>query len=208
MTPSPRLALVALLFASLSGCSAISNLSQATEPLNAYELQAPQIEPSSRAKLGNLYVELPISTGALDTDRIAVKPNPLLVQYLPSTRWVDRATEHFQLLLVRTLSETGRFGFVTGDTSGPTPDFVLLTDLTAFQAEIQTGPDGSETTRAVVRAKMTLLTDIDRAVIATRTIESAVPAQDSEPPAILAAMDAAAGNALREAADWAVGALR
>lgn len=209
MTLLPRLALPFILLAALTGCEAISNIQEAAEPLDAYELRSPALQSSApRADLGNVYVELPSATGALDTDRIAVKPDPLLVQYLPGVRWVNRGTEHFRLLLVRTLADTGRFGFVSGNTSGPTPDYVLLSDLIDFQVEVVPGADGQTENRAAVRARMTLLSDVDRQVIATRTFESTVASPSAEPPVIMVAFDRATEAILREAADWAVAALR
>ncbi len=208
MTLLPRLALPFILLAALAGCEAISNIQQAGAQLEAFELRSPALQSSARADLGSVYVELPSATGALDTDRIAVKPDPLRVQYLPGVRWVNPAPDHFQLLLVRTLAQTGRFGFVSGSTAGPIPDYVLLTDLIDFQVEVAPGTDGQPEDSVAVRARLTLLSDVDREVIATRTFESIVATPTAEPPIVLVAFDRATEAILRDAAAWAVAALR
>ena len=73
--------------------------------------------------------------------------------------------------MVRSLAGTGRFGFVGGQTTGPLPDYIILTDLEAFQAEV--APAGaSRPLSVVVRATLTVLSDIDRRVVAVAQLRA------------------------------------
>ena len=82
-----RLLAILLLPLALSGCSALSALSDATTVLDVYELQAPDAVPQGGARSLDVIVELPTTTGALDTDRVMVKPSQLQAQYLDDARY-------------------------------------------------------------------------------------------------------------------------
>ena len=138
---------------------------------------------------------------AISTDRILIKPGALRVAYLPDGRWVDPAPEHVQSLLVRSLAGTGRFGFVGGESSGPLPDYVLISDLEAFQAEL--APAGATPpVTVVVRLTVTILRDLDRRVVATQSFEGRAGAAGDDAPTVVTAFDAAMGQVLRDATSW------
>ena len=139
---------------------------------------------------------MPTATGALTSDRIVIKPTPLQVQALPNARWVNEATEHVQLLLVRSLAGSGRFALVTGAGSGPSPDYVLLTDLQAFQAEVT--PDQ---VTVVIRTTMTLLSDIDGTIISSRSFANTATVPDTTTE-IVAAFDQAMTQQLGDVVGW------
>lgn len=190
----PVLALLAA--AALSGCSALGSLQTAATPLDTYELR-PLPAAAGRAGRARLEVATPTATEALAGDRIVVKPTPLEIASLPGARWVDPATEHVQLLLVRSLANTGRFALVTGSGAGPAADMVLLTDLAAFQVEMA---EGRDTVR--ISMAMTLLNDAEDRVIASRVFTSTAPVADMAPAAVTAAFDAAMTHELGEITAW------
>lgn len=201
-TRAARAALLALAPAVLAGCAAISSLDSASRTLEAYELSAPAGEVAGTRTARTLLVELPTASGGLGTDRIMVKPNPIQVQYLSGARWIEPAPALVQALLVRSIANTGRVGFVSGQASGPIPDFVLLTDLQAFQAEVP--PGGQPPVVVVTRIALTLLRDIDQRVVATRVLEQRVPAASADPSDVVRAFDTAMHALLTEATRWSI----
>lgn len=186
--------------AATAGCSALSSLESSSRPLDTYELSAlPAGTVAAARSRRTLEVAVPMATGALTSDRIVIKPTPLRIEALPDARWVNEATEHVQLLLVRSLAGTGRFGLVTSAGSGPRPDYVLMTDLQAFQAEVT--PDGA---RVVIGMTLTLLSDVDGRVISSRSFFNSVPVPDTTTAVVVAAFDQAMTQQLQDVAGWLV----
>ena len=195
-----RTAAVGLAVLGLAGCSALSSIQSASKPLNTYELTplAAGVVPAPRTRR-HLEVALPASTGALTSDQIVIKPSPLQIQSLPEARWVNEAAEHVQWLLVRSLANSGRFALVTSAGDGPSPDYVLLTDLEAFQAEAV-----GEAFAVVVRATLTLLSGSDGSVMSSRTFEHSVGIADATTDQVIAGFDAAMTQHLKEVVTWLV----
>lgn len=194
-----RLAALGMMVSGLAGCSALSSLGAASRPLDTFEL-TPLAAQSTRAGGGRRQLEVvtPTATGALTSDRIVVKPSPLRVEALPNARWVNEATELVQLLLVRSLANTGRFGLVTRGGAAAVPDYILLTDLEAFQAEI--GSEGGDA--VVVRTRLSLLRGSDDAVLATRSFANTVALPGTETEQVVAGFDRAMTAQLRDVTDW------
>src|SRR6056297_1352115 len=121
----------------LGGCAAITSISDATRPLDAYELRAPSDPPGVQGSLQrHLVIETPVASGAIDTDRIMIRPGPFQTAYLPGVRWVDTAPVMMQTILVRSLSDTGALRFVGRRSLGGQADYMLMSELTDFQAEL------------------------------------------------------------------------
>ncbi|MBU2959390.1 membrane integrity-associated transporter subunit PqiC [Citreicella sp. C3M06] len=193
-----RRAVLTLGLATLAGCSALSSIDSASKPLNTYELSPlPAVSGTVRRGRASIEVAMPTTTGALSSDRIVIKPTPREIQTLPDARWVDDAAAHVQLLLVRSLANSGRFSLVTSAGVGPTPDYVLMSDLQAFQAEVS----GDEV-KVVIQSTLTLLRDSDGAILASRSFSSAVPVADTSAARIVEAFDMAMTAQLTEMVDW------
>ena len=150
----------------------------------------------------HLQLEPVTASGALRTDRILIKPSALQVEYLPDVRWVDEAQaypEHVQLLLARSLTNTGRFALVSTERAVPDADLYMLTDLQALQAEVD---PATEAVRVVVRLKLTLVDEEERRIIAARTFEQVAPAAEPTAAALVPVFDQATLRLLRDVADW------
>ena len=124
------------------------------------------------------------------------------MEYLPDARWVDALPTHFQNLLVRSISNTGGIAFVTSDVTAPLPDFVVMTEILDFQAELAANSDLPARVR--VRVKLTLVRDSDRRILASRTFEASQTAADTDTPTLILAFDTATRQVLSEAALWTV----
>lgn len=204
MTLFPKALLVAATLG-LAGCSAISSLTDVTTPLQAYQLRAPTELPEARGRLGReLAIEAPTTGGALDTDRIMIRPDPLQAQYLPDARWTDTAPVMLQSLMVRTFEDTNTLRYVGRRPLGGSGDYVLVSELTDFQAEL--GPDG-ETVTTRVRLVARLVRESDSSILGSRTITTAAAAASSDTADVIDSFDRATSGALRDLVGWALGAM-
>ena len=185
---------------SLGGCSAISSLNAATEPLDTFDLR-----PASGSKAGGrrsrtLLIARPQASAALATDRILIKPDPAAVTYLPDARWSDELPAVFQSLLIRSISDTGRIAYVGRTDAGPVPDKALLVRIDAF--EVNALADG--TFQAQVDVDLTLINDKDQRVVASRRFSQSGTRLDDSPKAIVAMFQNVLDTLLPTMADWAI----
>lgn len=203
LQPSVRAAVALLAAAVLSGCSTLASLDSAARPLDTFELAAVSAAGASLSSSGRtIFVDMPTASGALSTDRIVVKPSPRAVTFLPDARWVDPAPLHIQQLVTRSLTNSGRLGFVTTRAVGPLADYTLITDIEAFQAEI--GPARGPSVSVRVRMTASLLRDADGRLAATRRFERRVAVATEDSAAIIAAFDVATTGVLQEITSWTV----
>lgn len=207
MTRSKPLRRTALLLALglLSGCGALSALSDATTPLDVYELRAPTAVPTARTALPvQVTVELPTTGGALVTDRIMIRPDRLQAQYLPEVRWSEETPEMVQTLMVRALENTNALSYVARRPLGPGGDIAIMTEVTDFQAEAP-DPDGPVT--VVLRMTSRLVRESDISIRATRTFSATAQAPTSETADVVAAFDRASNELFTDFAIWAASSL-
>jgi cholesterol transport system auxiliary component len=183
-------------------CSAISALDSASEPLEVYELRAPNVASTVRRSTIELVVEEPMASGAVAVERIMIQPGPLQAQYLPGVRWADTAPTMLQTLLVRSLTETGALGSVGRRPVGTRADFAILSELTDFQAQTMNGNRGAE---IVVRVSFRIVRERDARVIATRTFERRELAEDTRVDTIVPAFDRATSQLIADAVPWILG---
>ncbi len=181
----------------LAGCSA---LTKAAVPLDAYTLTPLVFEARAQTSARHLVVELPTASGALATDRILILPNPLQAEYLPLARWVDPAPVLVQNLLVASLQGTEAFRRVGRDGAGLTPDFVLLVELAAFQAEAPV--PGVSATQVRVGLTATLVREEDGRLIAARRFDHTAMAPSAATLDLVTAFDVATRVMLTGVVDW------
>lgn len=190
--------LAVLVAAALSGCAAIGSLNTAAAALDAFELRAPADVPVARSQQGiDFIVEVPSASGAIDTDRILVRPTATQVAYLPDARWTAAAPVMLQSALVETFLRSNAFRYVGRRPLGVSGDVALVSDLVDFGAEVR--GDG-----AVIEVTLVarLVREEDAAITATRTFTRSVPVPDTRSATILAGYEAATGALLSDVAAW------
>lgn len=191
-----------LVAALLSGCAAISSLNSSATALDAFEMRAPAGLPVARSPQAiDFIVEVPSASGAIDTDRILVRPTPVQVAYLPDARWTAAAPVMLQSALVETFLRTGAFRYVGRRPLGVSGDVALVTDLVDFGAVVQ--GDG-----AVVQVTLVarLVREEDAAITATRSFSRSVPIPDTRSATIIAGYEAATSALLTDVAGWVLAA--
>lgn len=184
----------------LSGCGALSSLSNAGRELDAFTLSPAR--GTGEAPSGNLHliVELPTSTGAIGTDRILIKPVPYQAQYLPDGRWIEAAPILVQNLLVASFQNIGGFRLVGRTGAGLMPDYTLMTELQEFQAE----PAGAEAAGFTLKVTLlaTLIRESDRRIVASRRIAASNTVPSDETASLVAGFDRIMQNVLTETVLW------
>lgn len=191
-----RAALGAVALSLLSGCAAL--LGGVAAPLDAFELRAPPVAQAARATGRSLVIELPEASGALNTDRIMIRPNPLQAQYLPGARWTEAAPVMVQTMLLRAFQDSSALRYVGRRPLGGLGDVVLVSDLTDLQAEI--GADGA----AVARMRLTarFVRESDAEVLSTRNFEAVVPLASLETIDVVHGLDIASNAVIRDMVAW------
>lgn len=197
-----RAAMLVLVTLTFGGCAALSSLNDAGTPLDAYDLRAPADLPTVQGSLRrDLVIETPTTGGALDTDRIMIRPGPLQAQYLPGSRWTDTAPVMLQSLMLRAFEDTNALRYVGRRPLSGSPDYVLVSELTDFQAVVGAGGD-SVTTQ--VRLVVRLVRDSDGSIVGSRTIQQTAVAASTETLAVVESFNLATAAALRELTGWAL----
>ncbi len=184
----------------LMGCNAISALNSASQPLDTYDLSPAAGSTGGRRSGRTLLVARPEASAAIATDRIMVKPDAASITYLPDARWTDELPAVFQSLLVRSISGTGRLGYVGNSEGGPVPDTALLVRMDAFEVQVV----GEGAFVVMVDVALTLLNDKSQRVIGTRSFAQTASAVDDSPLAIVAAFQGLLDQMLPAMADWVV----
>lgn len=197
---APRAALLLLLL--IPGCGAISAISDAGQPLDAYEIRpAPLPFTANRSLPRDVVVEEPVARGAIDTDRILIRPSPLQAQYLPGARWADTAPQLMQTLILRSLEDSGALRYAGRRPLGSAGDIALVTELTDFQADLN--PDGNSGT-VRIRLSARMVREMDSSIQASRIFDTSAQLASTETLDVVAAFDAAAARLLPELSAWVV----
>lgn len=145
----------------------------------------------------SLAVSRPNAIPSIDTTRIAVKRTGVEVESFADARWVDRPAAMLQPLLIQSFRGSGAIAVVGDDRAAFRPDFVLATDITAFQAI-----EGEGQMAARVAIASSLLQMPKREVVGTTEIGRTVEASGSELTAITAAFDDALGKVMKRIVEW------
>lgn len=197
--------LCGLLVITVSGCGALGAVDEAAAPLDAFTLGAIDGADVAGTDL-HIVVEMTESAGALATDRILIKPNPIQAQYLPAGRWTDPAPVLMQTLLITSLQNSGGFLRVGRNGAGLLPDYTVLSDLQDFQAEA--AADGSLTWSVTVRLSLSIVRESDRRIIGTRQFTASAPAATDDTAALVNAFHTAVSEILGDGVAWVLGQTR
>ncbi len=147
-----------------------------------------------------LVVEVPVAAESLNTHRIALRHDPLSLEYYRDVRWTERAPVMVQTLLIESFENTGKIVAVARKATDLRADYVLKTDLREFQAEY----DGADPPFAHVRVNAKLVKLPQRTIIASHTAERRLRAKGNDMRQIVYAFDGALGGTLKTIVEWAL----
>ena len=188
----------------LPGCAAIGALGDAAAPLDTYDLRVDPglVARAARPLARSVIIEEPEVAGALDTDRIMIRPSPRAAQYLPGIRWAEAPGPLWQGLIVRALEDSAGVRFAGRRPVGPGGDFALIGVLSDFQAELG-GPDGEgEGVTVHIRYSARLVRESDAAIIAARVFETRTPAPATDALPLVEAFNTAAEALIPAVSRW------
>lgn len=200
MSISRRTLLSLSAMAGLSGCGAVSAVSRASDPLDTYTLSPLAPAQPRRGGTRHLVVDMPTSGGELSTDRVLIKISPLQAAYLPDARWSEPTPPMVQTLLVNSLLNRGGFRLVSRVGAGLMPDYTLMCEIQAFQAEL-TGPNLASA-QIHVAMQLTLIREADRKIAGTRRFATTASVASDSTAALIAGIDAAMQSVMSDAVRW------
>lgn len=145
----------------------------------------------------SLMVERPNALRSIDTPRIA-RTSGVEIQYYAGATWVDRPSVMIEPLIVQSFRSSEAIDVVVDRRANIRPDFLLQTDLGAFEAtEAASGPPDVR-----VAMSATLIRMPRREVVGTTHIARTVTAQARNLEAIAVAFDDALGEVLKRLVEW------
>lgn len=196
----PLLALALTGFA-LAGCGALGG-----PPPQVFALSPKSTFASDLPDIGErrqLVVEQPESAGGLNTNRIAVKPQPLQLDYYAGARWTERAPLMVQTLLLESFENTGKIISVGREAIGLRPDFVLRGDLREFQAQYFSSGGGTvDVPHILVQFNAKLIEQPQERIFDSQNFESCVQAASGSIEDVVEAFDTALGNVMKDSVQW------
>ena len=149
-----------------------------------------------QAAAPTLQVLRPLAAPGLDTAEIALTRDGQRLDYYAASRWPAPLPELVQSLAVEALRASGKFRSVQPDSGAFAADLVLQIEIRRCQAVYPAG--GPPTVQVQLLA--TLGRRSERAILATATADSTVPAAENRMQPVVAAFQSAVGAALRDLA--------
>jgi cholesterol transport system auxiliary component len=181
----------------LGGCAGgLGGLAGKAAP-TAYDLDAAHNFPRhGRAARGQLAIAEPVALAAYDSEKIVVRPAPDHAAQLGDAQWQDRLPKLMQARILQSFENASRLRAVGRPGDKIAADFLLMTEVRAFEISVA---DGS----AVVEVAAKIVRERTGRIIAARVFRASVPAAASEGAAAIAALNEAFGKMTRELVLWA-----
>lgn len=159
-------------------------------PKNTFDDKIPRVD-------WQLIVETPVAAASLNTNRIAVRRDPMTLEYFDRAVWTDVAPRLVQTLLIESFENTNRIVAVGRESIGLRSDYVLKTELREFQAELMSGNPVAH-----VRLIAKLVKMPQRTIVAWTSEDHSVAAESGRMADIIIAYDKALGRTLKRIVTW------
>lgn len=199
MTMQPILRSAAMLAcaALVSACSLLS-----PKPKDSPTIFAPDPRVTLDAttpRVGwQLSLTRPVSSGMIDSQRIAVRPVPGEMQVYKGAAWAKRPTDMLEDAVLRALEDSGRIPAVARQGSGVSADYKLVMEVRRFESDYA----GNALPSAVIEVNAKLLHSQDQDIVKARTFTHSRAASGTGVDAVVAAFDVALADTTREIATW------
>lgn len=188
------IAMLAASLVALAGCVRLP----AREPVQLFgpELGAPTLGEAPDVRW-QLVVARPLSDPALDSPRIAVRPQPGELQSYRGARWTAPAPDVVETALLRAFQDSGRIVAVGRAGDALRADYLLQMDLRAFETVL-----GNGAPQAHVAVYATLLHAGSRQVVAGALFEHRTAASGDDIAEVVAAFGASLGAVVPDLVSW------
>ncbi|WP_297801120.1 ABC-type transport auxiliary lipoprotein family protein [Arenimonas sp. GDDSR-1] len=168
----------------LAGCI---SLIKEPDPIAVYALRPQAVDAASLPEVNwSLTVIRPNSVAFLDSNRIAVRPEPNVLQVYKGANWSESLPDLVQANLVQALENSGRIKSVSRQNSGVPAEVAMLVDIRQFESVYAPGariPD------AVIQMHVKVLEYPSNRVIAAQTFNAAIPAASKDIPDVVLAFE-------------------
>ncbi len=149
-----------------------------------------------------LMIEPPGATSGLNTARIALRPDPMSLDYFAGAQWVEVVPIMVQVLLLESFDASGVFDVLSPESTGLRPDFVLRVFIREFQAEYDQGL--RQPPLVNVHLQVRLLRMPRRESLETFSASETVRAASTPLDRVIVAFDNALGRVQRRIVEWTV----
>lgn len=182
----------------LSGC--FSLFPDTGHPAKLYVLTPKSTFPESLTAVDwQLGIETPYATAALDTARVAVLKDGLVLDYFSDVNWESRAPQMVQNLLIESFDNTGVIVGVGRTSTGLRPDFILKSDLREFQANYF---KDTETPKVRVHLGVKVIKMPERKIVAAHHFDVWKDCESTKFVDIVRAFDSALGKVQKDIVIW------
>lgn len=185
-----------------------SGFRSAAAPAQIYVLRP---APSAATQAGNaspiaasLRIVRPEPGPGLDSDRIVLVRSDRRMNFYAASRWPSDLPEMVEALIVGAFREGGAWAAVHDSRSPFQADYFLETSIRNFEAD----DTGGASPEVRVRIDCAIGRTLDRAVVATFTVEGTATAAANRMSDVVAAFERAAGAALAQLTERAAAAVR
>jgi cholesterol transport system auxiliary component len=187
----------AALAAALTGC--VPGLPGQGPPPRTFRVTPKYtFEPDLPEVRWSLAIAEPTAERTLDTNRVAVLTDGINVDYVALAFWVDRAPAMVQLLLVQSFRNSDRIAQVGTNRDRLRPNFLLASDLRAFQ--LNRGGGDPDTVR--VRLDVQLLRMPERDPVGRESFAADRTPAASGIDGVVGAFDEALGHVMKNLVAW------
>jgi cholesterol transport system auxiliary component len=183
-----RLALAAALAALGAACSSGS-------PSTTFDLTAPRRKVGGGAVGGQVAVTEPVAIQVLEADRILVKDAAGTISFLGGAQWADRLPRLIQARLIQTFENASRIKAVSRPGERVTADYLLNTEIRAFQIDATSGEAFVEMSAKAVEDRTGRITN-------ARVFAARVPVAALDAGSAAQALDRALSIVLLKIVQW------
>ena len=190
-----RAFVAAALALAAAGCSGIGG-SKGTP--TTYDLSAPLYFPQTvRAARAQLAVHDATAVGALDSDRIIIRPSEGSLAALSDVQWSERLPRLVQVRMVQAFENARKMRGVGRSGEGISADYQLLLDIRNFEIVAGNSPSAEVTIAAKI------VGDRSGKIVNGRVFHARVPAPATEGAKAVDALDEAWGKVAVDIVMWA-----
>ena len=187
----------AVLALALASCAGGLGSLVTKSPPTAYDLAPAKSFPRHPGHArGQLVIVEPSALAPLDGSAILVRPAPGEAAQLANAQWEDRLPKLMQARLLQSFENASRLRTVGRPADKIATDFVLVTELRAFEIS---AADGS----AVAEIAAKIVAEGSGRIIAARVFRVTVPASATQGPDAIAALNEAFVKVATELVLWA-----
>ena len=165
-------------------------------PPTTFDLTAPSQKVLGGSIAGQVVVAEPVAIQVLEADRILVKDGAGAVSFLGGGQWADRLPRLIQSRLIQTFENASRLKAVSRPGERISADYVLTTEIRAFQIEAATG-------EAVVTLSVKVVNDRSGRISSARVFTARAPVGAIDPVNAAQALDKALSVVFLDIVRWA-----